>query len=77
MDFSLSPEQEAVQEKAQRLAREVRGLSARLDREARFPREILHLWAKGFFVNGLCPLPTNNCASGGFFRKETLWPERD
>lgn len=48
MDFSLSPEPEAVQEKAQRLAREVRGLSARLDREGGFPREILYLWAQGF-----------------------------
>jgi len=46
MDFTLSPEQQAVQEKARRLAREVKGLSARLDREAQFPREILHLWAQ-------------------------------
>ena len=45
MDFTLSPEQQGVQEKAQSLAREVKGLSARLDREAQFPREILHLWA--------------------------------
>jgi hypothetical protein len=50
MDFSLSPEPEAVQEKAQRLAREVRGLSARLDREGGFPRKsfisgpMLHKW---------------------------------
>jgi hypothetical protein len=39
MDFSLSPEQEAVQEKAQHLARQVKEMSARFDREARFPRE--------------------------------------
>jgi hypothetical protein len=100
MDFSLSPEQEAVQEKAPPLSRQVREMSARLDREARFPREILHLWAqagmfglafqreygvevlwgegaKGFFVNGLCHLPTNNRTSGDFFRKEALWPKRD
>lgn len=46
MDFTLSPEQQGVQEKAQRLAGEVKELSARLDREARFPREILQLWAR-------------------------------
>jgi alkylation response protein AidB-like acyl-CoA dehydrogenase len=46
MDFTLSPEQQAVQKKAQRLAREVKDLSARLDREALFPREILHLWGQ-------------------------------
>jgi alkylation response protein AidB-like acyl-CoA dehydrogenase len=46
MDFTLSPEQQAVQEKARHLAREVKELSARLDREAQFPREILHLWAQ-------------------------------
>jgi alkylation response protein AidB-like acyl-CoA dehydrogenase len=46
MDFTLSPEQQAVQKKAQHLAREVADLSARLDREARFPHEILHLWAQ-------------------------------
>jgi alkylation response protein AidB-like acyl-CoA dehydrogenase len=46
MDFTLSPEQQGVQEKAQSLAREVKGLSAQLDREAQFPREILQLWAK-------------------------------
>ena len=47
MDFTLSPEQQGVQEKAQGLAREVKDLSARLDREAEFPREILQLWAQG------------------------------
>ena len=46
MDFTLSPEQQRVQEKAQSLAREVKDLSARLDRETQFPREILQLWAK-------------------------------
>jgi alkylation response protein AidB-like acyl-CoA dehydrogenase len=46
MDFTLSPEQQTVQEKARHLAREVKELSARLDREAEFPREILHLWAQ-------------------------------
>jgi alkylation response protein AidB-like acyl-CoA dehydrogenase len=50
MDFSLSPEQLGVQGKAQGLAQEVKGLSARLDREAAFPREILQLWAgEGMF----------------------------
>lgn len=47
MEFTLSPEQRGVQEKAQSLAREVQDLSARLDREARFPREILQHWAQG------------------------------
>ena len=47
MDFTLSPEQQGVQKKAQSLAREVLELSARLDREARFPREILQRWAQG------------------------------
>ncbi len=46
MDFTLSPEHQAVQKKAQHLAREVKDLSARLDREARFPWEILHLWGQ-------------------------------
>ena len=46
MEFTLSPEQRGVQEKAQGLAREVQDLSARLDREAQFPREILQLWAQ-------------------------------
>ncbi len=45
MDFTLSPEQLAVQEKARRLAREVKEEAARLDREGEFPREILELWA--------------------------------
>ena len=46
MNFTLSPDQQAVQKKAQRLAREVKDLSVRLDREAEFPREILHLWGQ-------------------------------
>ncbi|MEJ2670608.1 MAG: acyl-CoA dehydrogenase family protein [Deltaproteobacteria bacterium] len=46
MDFSLSSEQQAVQKKAWRLAQEVKELSVRLDREARFPKEILQLWAQ-------------------------------
>jgi alkylation response protein AidB-like acyl-CoA dehydrogenase len=47
MEFTLSPEQQGVQEKAQSLAKEVHGLSARFDREAQFPREILQRWAQG------------------------------
>jgi alkylation response protein AidB-like acyl-CoA dehydrogenase len=46
MDFTLSPEQQAVQKKAQRLAKKVKDLSVRLDREAQFPWEILHLWGQ-------------------------------
>lgn len=50
MDFSLSTEQQAVQEKARRLAQQVKEEAARLDREGTFPREILELWAQaGFF----------------------------
>jgi alkylation response protein AidB-like acyl-CoA dehydrogenase len=46
MDFTLSTEQQGVRAKAQGLARDVKDLSARLDREAKFPREILQLWAR-------------------------------
>ena len=46
MDFTLSPEQQAVQEKARELAQEAKLLAARFDREAAFPREILQLWAR-------------------------------
>jgi alkylation response protein AidB-like acyl-CoA dehydrogenase len=46
MDFSLSPSQEGVQQKARNLAREVKELSARFDRDSRFPKEILHRWAQ-------------------------------
>jgi hypothetical protein len=54
MDVSLSPEPEAVQEKAPHLARQGQEMSARLDREARFPREILPPWAQaGRFGLGL------------------------
>ncbi len=50
MDFTLSPEQQAIQEKARRLARELKPLAAQLDRESRFPQEILQPWAReGFF----------------------------
>jgi alkylation response protein AidB-like acyl-CoA dehydrogenase len=47
MEFTLSPEQQGVQEKAQTLAQAVQGLSTRLDQEAKFPREILQRWAQG------------------------------
>jgi alkylation response protein AidB-like acyl-CoA dehydrogenase len=46
MDFTLSPAQQAVQEKARLLAQDVKEASARLDREGLFPREILELWAR-------------------------------
>ncbi len=46
MDFTLSAEQKVVQEKARRLAREVKVDAARLDREGRFPQQILELWAQ-------------------------------
>jgi alkylation response protein AidB-like acyl-CoA dehydrogenase len=50
MDFTLSPEQQAIQEKARRLARELKPLAAQLDRESRFPQEVLQPWAReGFF----------------------------
>lgn len=46
MDFALSPEQQAFQDKARRLAQEVKAQASQLDREGRFPQEILALWAK-------------------------------
>jgi alkylation response protein AidB-like acyl-CoA dehydrogenase len=46
MDFSFSAEQLEVQAKARRLALEVKDLAGRLDREGRFPQEILELWAQ-------------------------------
>jgi alkylation response protein AidB-like acyl-CoA dehydrogenase len=50
MDFSLTPEQEAVQKRARKAAQEVKALAARLNREDRFPQEILEAWAaEGFF----------------------------
>ncbi len=63
MDFTLSAEQKAVQEKARRLAQEVKEDAARLDREGRFPQRILELWARqGMF--GLA-LP-RDYGGGGF-----------
>jgi alkylation response protein AidB-like acyl-CoA dehydrogenase len=52
MDFILSATQLAIQEKAQHLARETKSPSARLDRERRFPQEILELWSR----EGMCGL---------------------
>ncbi len=50
MDFTLTPGQKTVQEKARQLAEEVKEKAARLDREGRFPEEILKSWAEaGFF----------------------------
>ena len=50
MDFSLTPEQEAVQKRARKMAQEVKAQAARLDRDGRFPQEILEVWGKeGFF----------------------------
>jgi alkylation response protein AidB-like acyl-CoA dehydrogenase len=54
MDFTLSPAQPAVQDQARRLAREVEAQAAPLDREGRFPWEILRLWAgEGLFGTAL------------------------
>ncbi|MBW1992776.1 MAG: acyl-CoA dehydrogenase family protein [Deltaproteobacteria bacterium] len=50
MDFTLTPGQKTVQEKARQAAAEVKDLAFRLDREGRFPEEILKQWAEaGFF----------------------------
>jgi alkylation response protein AidB-like acyl-CoA dehydrogenase len=50
MDFTLSPEHQGVQEKARRVAREVAGQAAALEREGRFPAEILEIYRQeGFF----------------------------
>jgi len=50
MDFTLTPGQRTVQEKARQAAEEVKEKAALLDREGRFPEEILKLWAEtGFF----------------------------
>ncbi|MBI4796826.1 MAG: acyl-CoA dehydrogenase family protein [Deltaproteobacteria bacterium] len=63
MDFSLTPEQESVQKRARQVAQEVKAKAVRLDREGRFPQEILDFWAKeGFF--GLS-LPTEYGGGGG------------
>lgn len=45
MDFTLTPEQKAVQEKARQAAAAVREKAAHLDREGLFPGDILKAWA--------------------------------
>ncbi len=50
MDFTLSPEQKTVQEKARQAAAAVKEKAAHLDREGLFPGDILKAWAEaGFF----------------------------
>ncbi|MBM4285638.1 MAG: acyl-CoA dehydrogenase [Deltaproteobacteria bacterium] len=50
MDFTLSPEHRRVQEKARAAAGELAGEAARLEREGRFPQDILSRYAReGFF----------------------------
>src|SRR4030042_6449333 len=50
MDFSLSPEQESVQKRARQTAQETKNRAAKIDREGRFPQDILEIWAQeGFF----------------------------
>jgi len=46
MDFSLTPEQQSVQQTARNAAQKVKALAARLDREGRFPEDILQAWAR-------------------------------
>ncbi|MEW6386935.1 MAG: acyl-CoA dehydrogenase family protein [Thermodesulfobacteriota bacterium] len=46
MNFALTPEQQALQAKARSLAQEAREQAVRLEREGKFPREILSRWAK-------------------------------
>jgi alkylation response protein AidB-like acyl-CoA dehydrogenase len=46
MDFSVTPEQQAVQQRARLAARKVKALAARLDREGLFPEQILKAWAE-------------------------------
>jgi len=54
MDSTLSPAQLEVQDQARRLAREVKAEAAPLDREGRFPWEVLWLWAReGLFGTAL------------------------
>jgi len=54
MDFTLSPQQQAVQEKARALAQKQKDLAAQLARKGQFPRKILEAWAKkGFFGTAL------------------------
>jgi alkylation response protein AidB-like acyl-CoA dehydrogenase len=61
MDFTLSASQLAVQEKAQQLARETTAISTRLEREGRFPQEILELWSRA----GMCGLALPRDLGGG------------
>ena len=63
MDFSLSPQQQAVQEKARQLAQEAKEQAARLDREGAFPQEILEAWAQAGFMG--IALPQDFGGSGG------------
>jgi alkylation response protein AidB-like acyl-CoA dehydrogenase len=56
MDFTLTPGQKLVQEKARLLAEEVKEKAVLLDREGRFPEEIMQSWADAGFM-GLS-LPT-------------------
>ncbi|MDD2903522.1 MAG: acyl-CoA dehydrogenase family protein [Syntrophales bacterium] len=50
MDFSLTPAQAEMQNRARQAAQEVKAQAARLNREGRFPQEILERWAQeGFF----------------------------
>jgi alkylation response protein AidB-like acyl-CoA dehydrogenase len=50
MDFSLTPAQEEVQQRARQVAQEVKAMAGKNDRDGRFPRDILEIWAKeGFF----------------------------
>ena len=50
MDFSLTSEQDAVQQRARQVAQEVKTLARSNDREGRFPQNILDIWAReGFF----------------------------
>ena len=46
MDFTLSPEHQGVQEKARRVAREVADQAATLERQGRFPAEILEVYRR-------------------------------
>jgi alkylation response protein AidB-like acyl-CoA dehydrogenase len=46
MNFALTPEQQAIQAKARHLAQETREKAVQLEREGKFPQEILSRWAK-------------------------------
>ncbi len=52
MNFALTTEQQAIQEKAKNLAQGMAGEAARLDREGRFPEALVHRLAQA----GLCGL---------------------